>query len=72
MSKWTMEHAPEKVAVPIEPQHYQQLVAELAEILYSFSCQLRTDPSATVHASTGSENSKHHDPETLNPEVMHE
>lgn len=40
MSKWALQTTPELVAVPIDPRHFKQLVAEVAEILYDSYCQL--------------------------------
>ena len=40
MSKWALATGPELVPVPLDPRHFKQLLAEIAEILYDSYCQL--------------------------------
>jgi hypothetical protein len=40
MGKWKLERAPELVPVPIDPELHKQNLAEIAEILYPYFCQL--------------------------------
>ena len=40
MGKWKLERAPELVPVPIDQVIFQQSLAEIAEILYPYFCQL--------------------------------
>ena len=55
MAKWAVETGPELIPVSIDPRRYQALIAELAEILYSLACQLKTV------SSTDKDSSKHDD-----------
>lgn len=40
MTKWAFEGGAEIVSVPIDPKRYKEILAEIAELLYSFCSQL--------------------------------
>ncbi len=40
MPKWTLEGEPEMVPCPVDPNHYQQIIAEVSELLYDYFNQL--------------------------------
>ena len=40
MSKWVMDQEPKRVPVPLDPDTYNQHIAEIAKILYRAFCQL--------------------------------
>lgn len=44
MSKWKLEKTVEMIPVSIDPREYQQLLADLAEILYRCFRQLDPKP----------------------------
>ena len=44
MGKWVLEKEPEMVPFPIDPKQFQQNIAEIAEILYHYFCQLDPKP----------------------------
>jgi hypothetical protein len=35
MSQWVQSPSPDLIPVPIDPKHFEQLLAELAELLYN-------------------------------------
>lgn len=40
MATWRLNKAPELIAVPIDPNEYAQLLADVSKIIYLASCQL--------------------------------
>jgi len=46
MGKWAMKTAPKWIPVPIDPKLYEQNIAEIAELLLEWFCQL--DPKPVV------------------------
>ena len=46
MGKWVMKAAPKWIPVPIDPKLYEQNIAEIAELLLQWFCQL--DPKPVV------------------------
>lgn len=42
---WSPETPPEIIPAAIDPEHYQQLLAEISKILYDYFCQLDKDHS---------------------------
>lgn len=49
MSKWELRHKPELVQVPLEPERYQQHLAQLAKIFYKQFCQLDPRFKSTIN-----------------------
>lgn len=48
MKKWILEKGPELIPVPIDPRHYKQLLAEIAELLLDSYCQLQRIKSRPI------------------------
>ncbi len=54
MSKWICTQEPEIILVPVDPMHFQQLLAEITKTLYTTYCQLNQDQSLPVSTDNSS------------------
>ena len=56
MSKWKCSNEPDSIQmipVPLEAKHYDQLLAEIAEILYQSYCQFqKIDPIKSIETQS--------------------
>lgn len=49
MAKWASEQEPELVPVPLDPIHFQQILAEIAEVLLNSYRQLhKSHPAQSI------------------------
>ena len=52
MAKWSVETGPELIPVPVDQRQFNELLAEVAELLLSSYCQLRKNHKASEPVGT--------------------
>ena len=51
MPKWTCSKKPELVPIPIDPKRYEQILAEIAELLYEYWANSIPPLPRSIHCS---------------------
>lgn len=57
MPKWELRRDPELMPEPLTEERYNQLVAEIGELMYDYFCQLDSRTNFPVNISTDAEGS---------------